>query len=332
MPDAMAIDEDLSDFSYFSVMKFGSSKTPLYMLIDTGSANTWVFDSQCSSAACKTHNTFGTSDSSTLQITTDDWSLTYGTGQVTGTLGTDTVSIANYSLDLSFGLATTASDDFNSYPMDGILGLGPTSSSTLGVPTVMQKLDSANLLTKNIVGIHLQRSSDNTRDGQITFGAIDTTKFDGQLNYIPLVTAADTMWEIPVGDASVNGQSCSFTGRSAVVDTGTSYILMPLSDAITLHALIPGSSHSGEDFTLPCSSTAVVQFTFADVTYSVGPEDYLGKNTSSGSGECASNIVGHQAFGPNQWILGDVFLKNVYVVFDFDDNRIGKSSLVTQTQ
>ena len=323
----MAIDEDANDFSYFSVMRFGASQTPMYMLIDTGSANTWVFDENCPSASCKEHNTFGSGDSTTLQVTTTPFSLAYGTGQVTGIVGSDTVSFANYTTDLGFGLATTASSDFNFYPMDGILGLGPTSSNSLGVPTVMEHLDSADLLPHgNIIGIHLQRQTDNTHDGQITFGSIDTTRYTGNLNYISTSPGSD-MWEIPVTDALVDGSACAFTGRSAVIDTGTSYILMPFQDALTLHDLIPGTAHAGEDFTIPCDATAEVQFTFGGVTYSVGPQDYLGKPSGSDTSLCNSNIIGHQAFGPDQWILGDVFLKNVYAVFDFDRNKIGKFCL-----
>jgi cathepsin D len=320
LPNGLAIDEDGQDFSYFSVMRFGSKGQPMYMLIDSGSANTWVFDSDCPSSACLDHNTFGASDSNTLDITNNTWSLTYGTGEVTGVVASDTVAFANYSIDLGFGLAQTASNDFNYYPMDGILGLGRQSSNVLGVPTVMEELDSQNLLRSNIIGIHLQRSSTGDKDGQITFGGVDKSKFDFPLSYTNSM-ANDSNWEIPVGDAGVDGRQCQFTGKSAIVDTGTSYVLMPLQDALALHQLIPGSAHTGENFVIPCDATAIVQFTFSGVTYNVGPEDYLGK--ASGT-TCASNIIGHQAFGPNQWILGDVFLKNVYTVFDFDKNRIGK--------
>lgn len=321
MPNAMAIDEDGSDFSYFSVMKFGSSQQSMYMLIDTGSANTWVFDSQCTSTACEEHNTFGSEDSDTLHVSNSSWTLTYGTGEVSGVIGHDTVDFANYTVTLGFGLALTASDDFEHYPMDGILGLGPAASNELGVPTVMETLNSQNLIRENIIGVHLQRNSDGETNGQITFGAVDKTQFDGALSYTNNMPNQN-MWQIPITDAAVDGQACNFEGKSGVIDTGTSYILMPLQDALILHQLIPGSSHTGENFVVPCDASAQVQFTFSGVTYNVGPDDYVGKPSGTA---CSSNIIGHQAFGPNQWIMGDVFLKNVYTVFDFDKNRIGKA-------
>ena len=314
----MAINEDGSDFTYFSTMKFGSSEKELYMLIDSGSANTWVMGSNCSSNACKLHTTFGNSDSTTLQITTQSWSMAYGTGEVQGTVVKDTVRLANYTVDMGFGLASNASDDFDNYPMDGILGLGRPSSDALGVPTIMEVLDAQEMLSENIIGIHLQRNSDGTRDGQITFGGIDSSKFNGKLSYSKTIN--DQNWEIAVDDATVNGKAAGFQQKSAIIDTGTSYILMPPTDAATLHTLIPGSSHNGEIYILPCSSNAPVSFTFSGVQYTVSPKDYVGK--ASGTG-CQSNIIGHQAFGPNEWILGDVFLKNVYTVLDFDQARIG---------
>lgn len=89
------------------------------MLIDTGSANTWVFSTDCKSASCAIHNTFGKEDSTTLKTTTNKWDLAYGTGQVSGVVATDKVTFANFTLNMGFGLAMNASDDFNSYPMDG---------------------------------------------------------------------------------------------------------------------------------------------------------------------------------------------------------------------
>lgn len=315
----MAIDEDGQDYSYFSTVKFGSKGRPMYMLIDTGSANTWVMGTECNSSSCEVHNLFGPPDSTTLNVTKDPWTLTYGTGTVEGVVASDTVAFANYSIELGFGLATTASDDFDSYPMDGLLGLGRPSSNILGTPTIMEVLSARNELASNIVGIHLQRNSDGAKDGQITFGDVDHSKFSGDISYTKAL-ANDGNWEIAVADCAVNGVSTNLTGRTATIDTGTSYILMPPTDAAALMSLIPGSVASGEYYNIPCSATEELQFTLSGVTYSVGPKDYLGKATGN---TCISNVVAHQAFGPDQWILGDVFLKNVYTVFDYDKQRIG---------
>lgn len=305
-------------------MTFGSKSQQMYMLIDTGSANTWVFSSDCESSTCSIHNTFGAEDSTTLKTTSETWGLAYGTGEVEGIVATDTIAFANYTVTMGFGLATNASDDFNNYPMDGILGLGRQSSDQLGTPTVMEVLDNAYDLPHNILGVHLHRAVDGTKDGEIMFGGVDTSKFTGSISYT--ATANDDSWEIPVDDMLVNGAPSKFTGRTAIIDTGTTFILMPPSDAKTLHALIPGSSANGEMYTLPCSTTAKVQVSISGQVYDISPKDYVGKPVNTGSSTCSSTIIGHQAFGPTQWILGDVFLKNVYAVFDFDAKRIGKFS------
>lgn len=320
----MAIDEDGHDLSYFSNVKFGSKGTDMWMLLDTGAANTWVMGSNCTTSACLAHDTFGSQDSSTLQVTGTPWSVSYGTGTVQGVTVTDTVTFANYSVEMGFGSATETSNDFNNYPMDGILGLGRTASNEIGTPTVMQVLDEKNLLQANIIGIHLQRNSDGAKDGEITFGGVDHSKYEGSLSYTTTVSADSTLWEIPVENLAVNGTSCQLVGKSAIIDTGTSYILMPPADAQALHAQIPGSTNNGgsPNYMVPCGTAAAVQFTFSGVTYGVHPNDYVDKADSTGH-MCASNIIGQQAYSANQWILGDVFLKNVYTVFDFDKDRIG---------
>lgn len=291
------------------------------MLIDSGSANTWVFGTDCTGQACSKHDTFGPSDSDTLNITSREWSVTYGTGEVGGVVASDTFALAGYKVEIGFGLASNASNDFSTYPMDGILGLGRDSSNRLGTPTLMEIMASQKLLKANLFGVHLSRSGDGTNDGQITFGALDSSKFSGDISYTDGVSA-DGLWEIPVDGAGVDGQSLGLTGKTAIIDTGTSYILMPPMDAQALHAKLPGSAKSGEAFTLPCDTNLPVQFTFSGVTYDVSPKDYVGKPDKTGK-TCASNIVGHQSFGPDAWLLGDVFLKNVYTVFDFDKDRIG---------
>jgi len=302
-------------------MKFGSKAQEMYMLIDTGSANTWVFSSDCQAETCSIHNTFGEEDSTTLKTTTEQWDLSYGTGDVSGIVATDTLAFADFSIQMGFGLAVNASDDFDNYPMDGILGLGRRTSDELGTPTIMDVLSADKLIASNTIGVHIHRAEDGTKDGEIVFGGIDTDKFSGTLSYTK--TSNDDAWEIPVQDMLVNGQSCNFTNRTAIIDTGTTFILMPPTDATALHDIIPGSATSGESFTLPCSTTAKLEVRINGKLYTISPKDYIGSPSTTGSSTCSSTIIGHQAYGDQQWILGDVFLKNVYAVFDFDRKQIG---------
>ena len=167
-------------------------------------------------------------------------------------------------------------------------------------------------------------------DGELNFGAPDSSRFSGQLSYTKTVTDA-TMWEIPVEDVTFDGKSCDFMEKSAIIDTGTSYMLLPPKDAQTLHALIPNAEQDGETFNVPCSTTMPIQIRISGATYNISSVDYVGTPVKGGE-LCASNIIGRQAFSEDQWLLGDLFLKNVYTVFDFDKDRIGESHLSSETK
>ena len=320
MPDAMAIHNDGLDYSYFSVVTFGSKGQEMWMLLDTGAANTWVMGTDCTTDACQVHNTFGREDSATYVVTEDEWDVVYGSGSVEGVIIEDSMSFAGFDLTLQFGSATNTSDDFLHYPMDGIMGLG-LSSPDAKVPTVMKAMMKEELLKNNILGINLQRHSDGARDGQITFGAIDKSKFEGEITYTDIIPDVHR-WEIPIEDTEVDGNPANFKGKSAIVDTGTSFMLLPPEDAKVIHSFIPDAVQDGEDFKVPCSTKALIEISISGVKYTVSHKDYVGRADKTGQ-MCRSNIAGHQAFGKDQWLLGDVFLKNVYSVFDFDKNRIG---------
>lgn len=252
--------------------------------------------------------------------------MAYGTGSVKGVQGTDTVHLGAISAPLTFGLAQSVSDEFLSYPMDGILGLGRPDTLTndptgIKAPSLLDALVSQKVITSKIFGIALWRSADGgSNDGVINFGSPDASRYDGDLNYIAAIKNTNGFWEIAIADASVDGKKVGITDRTAIIDSGTSFVLMPQDDAAKLHKAIPGSSQNGESFTVPCDSTSKVQIIFGTVTYDISPKDYVGSPSGSG---CISNIVGRQVFGSKQWLVGDVFMKNVYTVFDYDQSRVG---------
>lgn len=319
--NSVAVDQDGTDYSYLFTIQVGASGKAMQMLIDTGAANTWMMGSDCSSEPCLAHNTFGAKDSTSLRVTDTEFNLTYGSGTVSGLIFNDAVKMADFSISLSFGSASVVSNEFSSYPMDGILGLGRSTSSSVKAPTFMEAISNGDVLQKNLLGIHLQRNSDGSTDGELNFGTPNTNRYTGNVSYTSTAKDSD-LWEIPIDDIAVDGVKCSFSGKTAIIDTGTSFLLLPPGDAQRIHKLIPGSQQEGETFKLPCLASLPVEIIISKITYNIPPKDYLGKPVSGGN-LCASNIIGKDTFGPDRWLVGDVFLKNVYTIFDFDQDKIG---------
>jgi hypothetical protein len=288
------------------------------MLLDTGAGTTWVMGPDCTSAACKTHNSFGAKDSSTLKVAKGNMNLQYGSGSVMGSYATDSVTIAGLEFSMTFGIASTTSDQFSSFPMDGILGLSRQSGD---YPNFLQTLVTSKTLKDNVFGMDLNRASDGPNTGEINFGAPDTSRYSGDLTYTSVTDNNLDDWAITLDNVGVGTQQSGISKKSAYIDSGTSYIFGPPTDVIKFHALIPDSATTDNStFTVPCSTTAPVTFTFSGVTYSVSSKDWVGPKVN---GVCTSNIFGVSVVDKNSWLIGDTFLKNVYVVFDVDQSRVG---------
>ncbi|KAK8255202.1 rhizopuspepsin-1 precursor [Phyllosticta capitalensis] len=319
--DSAALDQDGSDLTYFAAVKFGDDATEFYLLADTAATNTWVMGASCSTAACEKHSTLG-SGSSSLDEKSGTFSIAYGSGQVNGTLAEDDVQIAGFTVSMTFGLAGYASSDFESFPIDGVMGLGRADMTSQSVTegTILDALAKASLIPAKVFGMHLSRNED-AQDGEINFGAPNPSRYDGDLAWTSAMDNDRGFWEIPIDDAAVDGSSTGLSDRTAIIDSGTSYILIPADDAAALHKLVPSASKNGEVYTVPCDTTQNLQLTFSNVAYDISYRDWVGGTV--GDGTCQSNIIARQTFGAKQWLVGDVFLKNVYAVFDQDNVRVG---------
>jgi len=284
--------------AYFSEVKFGSNNTAFTLVIDTGSSDTWISSDTCRSRACLVHKTYGSKDSKTLVKTTRTFGIRYGSGQVEGSIVSDSVSFAGFNMNISFGMATRVSDDFIYFPIDGIMGLGFQNASTQKVPTIMDELVAKRLINEKLFGIALARHTDAVNDGVVNFGAADASLFEGELNFMPSVSQQG-LWEIKVDNTSVDGRVVGLSGRTAVIDSGTSLILVPPSDALTLHSIIPGAETNGDVFAVPCNTTSNIEFTFGGVKYKVPPRDYVSEKINSEDDICQSLITGRVNIPPS---------------------------------
>ncbi|WQF81975.1 Putative aspartic peptidase A1 family, aspartic peptidase domain superfamily [Colletotrichum destructivum] len=318
LKNAASVAQDGTDFSYFAQVKLGNKEKPLWMLMDTGAGTSWVMGSSCKSSACEKHGSFGPADSGTYRPNGEDFSVSYGSGAVKGEKVTDTVSFAGMKLDFGFGVANETSEDFNHFPFDGILGLSMAGGET---ENFMQVVKNSTQLPANIFCVYLNRAADGPNTSEISFGVCNPDKYTGDITYTGVGNDLGD-WAVPLDGIAYDGLKSGAAGKLAYIDTGTSYVFGPKDDVALFHKNIPGSTadEEGTSYKVPCDSDKDVTFSFSNVSYVISAKDWRGGPGKDGT--CTSNIYGHEVVA-GAWLLGDVFLKNVYAVFDKDQKRIG---------
>ncbi|KAF9297058.1 extracellular aspartic proteinase [Linnemannia elongata] len=304
------------DLEYYGTVAVGTPAQNFKLDFDTGSSDIWFPSSSCTTTACKAHNRFYSSRSTSYQADGRKWSIAYGDGSTaSGILGSDLVNVGGISVRQTIGLATRESSQFGSSPEDGLFGLGfNTIESVSGVKTFLDNAIAAGALAQPVVSVFLPSERlFNGQGGEYLFGGIDSTKYTGSLTYVPVTQKG--YWQILVQDASYNGVSLGQTSQG-IVDTGTTLIIVGDAAAAAIHSKIPGSVNDPNNgWLVPCSassSTANIGFKLGGVTFNVPVADLAYEDLGDGSGNCFSGVQGGQ---DGLWILGDVFIKNNYCVF-----------------
>lgn len=111
-----------------------------------------------------------------------------------------------------------------------------------GYSTVVETMLSKKMLAQPIVSIWLGRQrvggSTEGSGGAIIFGGVDTTKYVGNFTWVPV--SDRNAWKIPFQEVSIAGKSLGLSGN-ALIDSGTSLIVVPAKAASTFHDHIPGA-------------------------------------------------------------------------------------------
>ncbi|XP_040465603.1 pepsin A-like [Falco naumanni] len=315
--------QNYMDNEYYGTISIGTPGQEFTVIFDTGSSNLWVPSVYCSSMACSNHNRFNPAESSTYVGTNESVDIVYGTGSMTGVLGYDTVTVASIEVvNQIFGLTETEPGDFFYYsPFDGILGLAFPSIASSGATPVFDNMMSEGLVAKDLFSVYL------SRDGQsgsfVLFGAIDPYYTTNGISWIPL--SAETYWQITMDSVSIGGEIAACpSGCQAIVDTGTSLLAVPPTALNNILSVL-GAGSNGEVSCSAASSLPDIIFNINGEAFPVPASAYVIQS----EGTC---ILGLQSINlPSQsgelWILGDVFIREYYVIFNRANNMVGLSPL-----
>lgn len=154
--------------------------------------------------------------SSTYQQTLTPFEITYGSGAVVGSVGTDTVSLGGLSVAKQyFGVVNICSQQFVQQSYSGILGFAFSSIAQTKQPTVVENLIAEGKLSSKEFSFYLARGG--ASGSELTLGGTDTSHAAGSTYFTPVIS--QTYWEVQAEQPQVNGQSVG-SGFAAAIDTG----------------------------------------------------------------------------------------------------------------
>ncbi|KAF8934632.1 Type I transmembrane sorting receptor [Dissophora ornata] len=310
------------DNEYYGAVLVGTPGQTIHLNFDTGSADIWFPTSTCTTDACVAHSRFNTTKSSTYLKDDGTWHIAYGDGSsANGILGSDIVDVGGVKVRQTIGLATNESIEFAQAPEDGIFGLGFNSIETVkGVKTFMDNAIASKSVALPVVSVFLPSVRMNGgQGGHYLFGAIDHKRYSGTLTYVPVTKQG--YWQVHVNDVKMNGQSLGQSSE-AIIDTGTTLIIVSDAAAAAIHKNIQGAVLSDEEggWLVPCAlakSKETFSFSMGGSDFKVAVADMAWDPLLTDKTTCFSGVQGGQ---DGLWLLGDMFVKNNYCVFDHSAN------------
>lgn len=245
-----------NDVEYLSQVKIGGQ--PVTLDFDTGSSDLWVFNTQLSADEIQGRQVYDPTKSKTFQMMPGaKFTIRYGDGSgAEGNVGTDVVDVGGavapkQAVELATAVTDTFVRDINN---GGLMGLAfgkinavkPQKQKTFFenvMPSLAEPLFTADLRAN--------------APGAYEFGRIDTSKFTGQMAWIPVDTSKG-FWQFSTQSFAVNGgpPQQGAQGGQAIADTGTTLILADPTVVNGYYSQVPEAQESKQmgGFVVPCNA------------------------------------------------------------------------------
>lgn len=302
--------------------------------IDTGSGDLWVVDADsqpCLNSCDQLHTSFNRTNSQTFKKIDDDFEIHYlDNTTAKGSHVSDTLQLGELQLqNFEFGLASSSSPGSSgSVPSRNTFGIGyrASESTTDGLRPTYDNLPFALAkagYTKS-AAYSLWLNDRHAAGGSILFGGVDTAKYEGELQTLPIVPGSDgnyTRTQVALSGVSISD------GKGSSQDLGLKGPAVAILDSGSTPAMLP-----------PDMINSLVKI--ADITYYKAQNAYIGPCVSGdlifNFGSVALNVSIDQISWPipvkgmclwgilpsDQIIIGYTALRSMYVVYDLDQNQI----------
>ena len=314
---------------YRGRLDIGTPPKAFNLIFDTGSSWLWVTNATCGRRCHRVGSTFEARNSSSYEARGALISLEYGMGSATGYLGTESVGIANVTVLGQALVIVHRNSGFDGMRADGLLGLGFSQLAENNL-TFVDNLYRQGRIQAPLFAIYL---SDNNFGGNmqesntscVTFGYWELARYSRSPEFVYLPVYTNTgYWAVPLKTVRLGDNAVAGSSFLALLDSGTSLLIGPATEVLAIFEYFVerwSCQLRGSLLECQCGNDTLPELGFGLGTegaeFILKPEFYTIRRNSS----CILLFDSSQDTG--LWILGDVFLRAFYTVFDMKEGRVG---------
>uniref|UniRef100_A0A8C6DX44 Peptidase A1 domain-containing protein n=1 Tax=Moschus moschiferus TaxID=68415 RepID=A0A8C6DX44_MOSMO len=317
--------KNVMDMAYVINITIGTPPQKFRVIVDTSSSDLWVSSIYCQSPSCSKHLRYNPKASSSFHSSERKHiNLRYGCGKITGVLATDTVRIGQLTAkSQTFVLSMNQlSGALEHAPYDGIMGLAYPSLAIHGTTPIFDSLNKNGIISDPVFAFFI--SSWPQKSSLLMLGGVDHAYHKGALKWVPVTQAR--FWQITMDRISMNKKvfACS-GGCQAILDVGSSFLFGPSDIVRSIQRSINPSPIQNEQRLISCDRTMTlppVIFTINGMDFPVSRKYYIQKVSKD---ICFIAFTGGTEYisSSETWVLGNIFLRAYFTVFDRGNYRIG---------
>ncbi|KAF7343255.1 Acid protease [Mycena venus] len=355
-------DED-SDEEWAGTISVGTPAQKFLIDFDTGSSDLWIPSSSCTSSTCSSKSRYKASSSSTSSKKTGTFSIQYGDGStVQGPVYSETGEQVRFCApDVKLILSPrshrcesrshqailqprdhpliqlqgetpqieSSSELFIDFriqddPIDGILGLAFPAISNLNKNPFFVNANADGAVDANQFSFYLASSG-----SELYLGGTNEDLYTGKIEFNS-VDSSTGFWQATGAKAKV-GSTTAVSGIQTIIDSGTTLMYGPAADVKKIFAKVSGSKvfdSTNGYYSFPCSTPPKISFNWGGKDWTISSDNINLGQTKTGSKDCVASLAAQDlGLGDGVFLLGDAFMKNVYTVFDFDQEAVGFAEL-----
>ncbi|CAG9330993.1 PGC_2 [Blepharisma stoltei] len=318
---------------YSVEINIGNPPQSFNVLLDTAESWLWVVSDECLNCE-PIQRSFVPGKSKTYVSTALSTIIDVLNITASGTIGMDSVFLSEALGVSQFFVLVNENfiDTETLFLADGVLGLGFSQLSG-GYANFVQNLKLQGMTNSSMFSLYLSSEGDDDADAipsNLMLGGCDleTYSYDDKFTYLN-VTNSSGYWEVPLAAVHLEA-GLAIESKSVIFDIGTSMILASILDHSTIKDAF--RFHQG------CEEDQNNGYIYCECPYENSTENYPPLSFYLGNGQefqvsafhyfhwnattgLCSLLLGENA--GESWVLGDVFLRAYYSVWNMDDGTIG---------